>query len=152
MRIAPRTPNAGSTRVSCEGRYEPKQGRDKERARTRTIGAGDGELEAEAEEVAEAEADVAVGVRVRVTLKVVGTTVWTWVRTPFERMEVVRVAEAVVRDRAVGRVEGWADEREDGADDEEGCWARAAAAAAMRRRILMGVVRKEERRRSTYSD
>lgn len=87
MRMAPRTPKAGSTRVS------------------RTMGGGVGVLEAvaEAEAEREGEADVAVGVRVR--LNTVGTTVMNWVRTPFERITVVTVAEAVVREKERGSVE-----------------------------------------------
>jgi hypothetical protein len=129
-----------------------------ERRRTRIIGAG--EAEAEAVALVVAEEDVAVGERVTVRLKMVGTTVETWVRTPFERMEVVIVTEAVVRAREVFKVvEGNANELEGwvgrGPVKEREDWAAAPPARRRRgRRDLMVVVRKKERRgqSSTYSD
>lgn len=76
MRIAPSTPKAGSTRVSCREKCMLRQHMKRdEMIRTRTIGAGEGELEGDVSAEAEGEADVEVGVSVRVTLKVVGTTV-----------------------------------------------------------------------------
>lgn len=121
--------------------------------RTSTIGAGEGELDGEVSAEAEGEADVAVdGVRVRVTLKVVGTTVWNWVRAPFERVDVVIVVEPVVRERDVGNVvDGWAEEAVD-------CWDAAAELddvdwaatmpqrAARKRRILIGGGERKRRR------
>jgi len=74
IRITPRTPKAGSRRVS------------------RTIGSGVADAVAEAVELS----DVEVGVGVTVTLKVVGTTVVNTETLPLDVVDVVTVVEAVV--------------------------------------------------------